>query len=91
MKVISSFSSAEKEAKRHRDTCDCVPDPATLFGNCEVLLCAPLDVFWEISLNTKVQPYPVGRGLAPAASLNNPFKASPSGRGGGANRRRGLL
>ena len=31
-KWISSFSSAEKEAKRHRDTCGCVPDPATLFG-----------------------------------------------------------
>ena len=29
--VVTSFSSAEKEAKRHRDTCDCVPDPATLF------------------------------------------------------------
>ena len=29
---ISSFSSAEKEAKRHRDTCGCVPDPATLLS-----------------------------------------------------------
>ena len=28
---VFTFSSAEKVTKRHRDTCGCVPDSATLF------------------------------------------------------------
>ena len=44
------FQAKKKEAKRHRDTCDCVPSPATLKVSEKLRCVAPLNAFWVSEL-----------------------------------------